>query len=306
MAEQTKKKHTVRNVILIILAAVIVGIGVTLVMLSLGSSNALEGEWQVASIMTGNPTKSTKSNENAVYDLVDADATEALYANFDKKAKTLTVYDKTEDGKVNEVYFKMPYYGLSITPERFIKTKSSVFSGKWNTWSVWRSYKKNDDYLSIYFSGVYSGEKTETLQTEVNKYEKGVITKLCLIKADYNYAENVKLDEVKSGTTYGDLKIKEIEKVENYGDMGTVYKGVMNVIGEDEEFVIGKDDDGRYFMLSTYTDSFKTFYICNRLILKADANQFVYRAADESITTSDGKTDVDSSGILYISKYANK
>ena len=303
MAEQAKKKHTVRNVILIVLAAIIVGIGVTLVILSLGSSNALEGEWQVASVMTGNPTK---SKENVVYDLVDADATEALYANFDKKAKTLTVYDKTEDGKVNEVYFKMPYYGLSITPERFIKTKSSVFSGKWNTWSVRHTYKKSDDYLSIYFSGVYSGEKTETLQTEVNKYEKGVITELCLIKADYNYAENVKLDEVKSGATYGNLKIKEIKKAENSRENGIVYEGVMNVMGEDEEFVIGKDDDGRYFMLSTYTDSYHTFYIKNRLILKADANQFVYRDADTSTTTSDGKTDVDSSGILYISKYAKK
>lgn len=280
MAEKTKKKHTVRNIILIVLAVIIVGLGIGALISGFSGSNNLAGEWKVVGLQTG----FTDLNEkNASYDFINEDSSKALYANFDKSENTLTIYNKTEKNEVNNVYFKLPYYGYNQYND--IKTTKFTFSGTSIAWHVQNNYEKNDEYVYIQYGGYYSREyygDQEHLQTEINDYKGDYITRFSLVKEDYDYKSNVKLDEISAGTTYtnkvkstGDLTIKEINKIVQDGE--TVYKGTFNFEKSDEEFVIDLGKDGFYHLLSNHGN-----YVDSYIIIKADSNKIVLRPNTKS------------------------
>ncbi len=293
MAEKTKKKHTVRNVILIILAVLIVGGGISGLVSALGGSNNLAGEWKVIGLQTGFQGLND-TNEN--YDFIDENTSKALFANFDKKESALTIYNKDEDSQIDKIYFKLPYYGYTNSSIPEIKTSKFTFGGVKTPWYVQRSYEKGDEYVYIQYSCIHSREyygDKEHLQTEINDYKGDFITRFSLVKEDYSYTNNVKLDEIKAGTSYvnkiksdshpngsGNLTIKEITKTEQDGN--TVYKGVLNFGNFDEEFSMSLQSDGRYSILTNYKNN-SNDCVNRYTILQADANKFVVRPDTKTV-----------------------
>lgn len=240
--------------------------------------------------------------KNASYDFINEDSSKALYANFDKSKNTLTIYNKTEKNEVNNVYFKLPYYGYNQYKE--IKTTKFTFSGTSIPWRVQKSYEKNDEYVYIEYGAYYSREyygDQKHLQTEINDYKNDYITRFSLVKEEYDYKANVKLDEISAGTIYtnkiksesmpkgdGDLTIKEINKIVQDGE--TIYKGKFNFGKSDEEFVINLGKDGFYHLLSSYGNSVDSY-----IIIKADSNKIVLRPNE----TSTYKGIISSTEYLY-------